>query len=67
MATPAEIVARWDAKQRREVAAKEAIRRAADVANDNRTREPDGYLDMGEGEPPMPYWLGYGSKERETA
>lgn len=67
MATPTEIVARWDAREKRAAAAKEAERRAAGAANDNATREPDGYLDMGDGQPPMAYWLPPDAKPRETA
>ena len=67
MATPAEIVARWDAKLKREVAANEAIRRAADVANDNQTRTPDGFISMGDGLPPMPYWLPPQARDRDSA
>lgn len=67
MATPAEIIARWDAREKRAVAAKEAARRAAGPANDNQMREPDGYLDMGEGQEPLAYWLPPGAKEKDTA
>ena len=65
MATPAEIVARWDAREKRAAAAKEAERRAAGPANDNQTREPDGVLIVDGQE--MPYWLPPGAKPRETA
>ena len=65
MATPAEIVARWDAIEKRKAAAKEAERRAAGPANDNQTRPPDGVLIVDGQE--MPYWLPPGAKPRETA
>jgi hypothetical protein len=67
MATPAEIIARWDAREKRAVAAKEAARRAAGPANDNQTREPDGFIDMGDGQPPMAYWLPPDAKDRDRA
>lgn len=65
MATPAEIVARWDARLRREAAVKEAKRRAAGPANDNDPRKPDGYIEV-DGQK-MPYWLPEDAKPRDTA
>ena len=66
MATPAEIVARWDARKAREAS---AARAKSAVANDNSPRTPDGYL-MFDGQP-MAYWLPAGAslaeKERVTA
>lgn len=66
MATPAEIVARWDARLAREAS---AARAKSTVANDNEPRKPDGYL-MFDGQP-MPYWLpagaGIAEKERVRA
>lgn len=66
MATPAEIVARWDARLKREAAVKEAKRRAAGPANDNDPRAPDGYIDIGDGQS-MAYWLPEDAKPRDTA
>lgn len=67
MATPQELVARDDARKAREAAITEAKQRAKVSANDNRPRQPDGYLDMGDGEDPMPYWLPPEAKPRDTA
>ena len=52
MASPAEIVRRWDARKAREAAAARAKKH---FANDNERREPDGVV-MVDGQP-MPYWL----------
>lgn len=49
MATPAQIIARWDARLKRESA---AVRARKTVANDD---GPDGYIIV-DGEP-MGYWL----------
>ncbi len=51
MATPAEIVARWDARKKREA----AIARAKRYANDNERQGPSGYIEV-DGEV-MAYWL----------
>jgi len=66
MATPAEIVARWDARLAREAA---AARAKATVANDNTPRAADGVIVV-DGQP-MAYWLPAGAavaeKERVSA
>lgn len=51
MATPAEIVARWDARRKREA----AVARARRFANDNEIQGPSGYIEV-DGEV-MAYWL----------
>lgn len=56
MATPAEIVKRWDARIKREAA---AARAKASFANDNRPKEPDGIIFV-DGQP-MAYWLPAGA------
>lgn len=56
MATPAEIVKRWDARLAREAA---AARAKATFANDNAEREPDGVV-MVNGQP-MAFWLPAGA------
>ena len=66
MATPAEIVKRWDDRLAREAS---AARAKSTVANDNRPREPDGHLIV-DGQP-MAFWLPAGAavveKERVSA
>lgn len=66
MATPAEIVARWDARLAREASASRA---KSSVANDNAPRAADGVI-MVDGQP-MSYWLPAGAavaeKERASA
>ena len=59
MASPREIVARWDARLAREQKASQVKRGSA---NDNEPRKPDGYLPCG-----MAYWLPPEAKERVTA
>jgi hypothetical protein len=66
MATPQEIVARWDAIEAEKKAAIEAKKRAAGPANDNRPRAPDGYITI-DGEEPMPYWLGAAARDCDVA
>ena len=52
MASPAEIVRAWKAREAREAAAARAKRV---VSNDNDEPKPDGYIETADG--PMPYWL----------
>ncbi len=56
MATPAEIVKRWDARIKREAA---AARAKASYANDNVPRPADGVI-LVDGQP-MAYWLPAGA------
>lgn len=62
MATPAEIVARWD---KIEAMARERARARSRVANDNAPREPDGYIEI-DGER-VAYWLPPAAKQKDTA
>lgn len=62
MASPREIVARWDARLAREQKASQVKRGSA---NDNEPRKPDGTI-LVNGQP-MFFWLPHGAKERVTA
>jgi len=65
MASPREL---WAASQRRKAAEQAVVRakeRARGPANDNRPRDPDGYITI-DGEA-MPYWLPATAKEHAKA
>jgi len=57
MATPHEIVARWDARKKREAA---IARARKSVTNDNEPRGPTGYF-IFDGKP-EPYWNAFGTQ-----
>lgn len=57
MATPAEIIARWDAREKREAAVASAKKA---FANDNTEQEPAGVVMFGD--EPMAYYMPPGAK-----